>query len=302
MPELRHDLHVAAGRTVGEVDPLRIRRRSDRLRRRRAVAVSAVPVLAVLGLVLGLQAARGDGSRVRTEQPDPRSTPTASEAPVAPGPGTGRTPGRNSPTTASTPPVTTVEPATARRTELPGRQRILEDPRGDARGDPPAGRSKPSLDLLALDLLYDGRAITFVHVLEGSPSEPPPGATGREHLTYFRIPGHNLVSIRAVTDGRERSVDIGVIQPGKGVGEGVPAERCDACDAAFDGATREVRVTVPVADLNDMLRRAGGGELRSGVEVGGWEAYTGQHTDGPLFHSGYTVDVAKRFDVFWRVP
>lgn len=265
-------------------------------------------VVAVAFLALGVELGDRDRSTVITDEP-PTSLPRVT------------TPGLHA-TTTSTPDVggasttTTFGGADSSSAGPEGgstgvrRQRILEDPAGDANGSP-STESDSSLDLLALDVDYDGESVTFVHVVAGEPTtDPPAGATGRHHDTYFRIPGHNLVHVSVETMKRDLVVLVGVIEPGENFGTN-PAQRCTTCDVAFDARAHEVRVRIPVTFLNEVMARSDGGEIRPGVEVGGWEAYTSKTTttqtyyeerESPHSFSAAPMDSAKRYDVFWKVP
>lgn len=327
MDDLRQDLAQAGASATGEPDLERIRRRGDQLRTRRrlarAGALSGVMVLAALLATQGYPSAErstivADDPTVPTPMPFDEgevvegtdSPPTTTNSVPVPEE-------TNEPSGGSATPSPTTSPAPP---PMPGpdqgspaatdRQRILTDPAGDAESGP-AIEPDPSLDLLALDVSYDGEDLTFIHVVDGEPtSDPPPGGTGRWHDTYFRIRGHNLVHVRAETMERDLVVIIGVIVPGARVGEH-PAQRCTECTITFDGQAREVRIKIPVRFLNEVLARSDGGAIQPGVEVGGWEAHTAKtHTtrtyheerESPHYFSETRMDSARRYDVFWTVP
>lgn len=328
MSDLRQDLAQAGAHAPAEPDLDRIRRRGRQLRRRRrlaqAGALSSVIALATLLAVQGDPSAErstivADDPTVPTPSPTDEGdvikgndTPRPTTAPVPVPDEVDESSNANSPDSA---PTTSPSP-----TPMPGpepaplvaadRQRILTDPARDTESGPTI-EPDPSLDLLALDVAYDGEDLTFIHVVEGQPtSDPPPGGTGRWHDTYFRIRGHNLVHVRAETMERDLVVVIGVIVPGARVGEH-PAQRCTECTITFDGQAREVQIKIPVRFLNDVLARSDGGAIQRGEEVGGWEAHTAKtHTtrthyeerESPHYFSETSMDSARRYDVFWTVP
>jgi hypothetical protein len=307
MSDLHADLLEAAGSTTSSADVERIRQRGGQLRRRQvtARAAGACAVVAAVLLFVGMELGDDDRSTVITNTPNsvPQATTPEFPAPSTVTPGRGSASSTDAPASGSS----TESAGAAART---GRQRIFEDPLGDA-NETPSAEPDASLDLLALDVAYDGEAVTFVHVVDGEPTtEPPSGATGRHHDTYFRIPGHNLVQMRVETMKRDVVVTVFVVEPGDRFGKN-PRQRCTSCEVAFDARAHEVRVRMPVTFLNDVMGHSGGGQIRRGVEVGGWEAYTAktigtrtyyEERESPHFYSATPMDSMRRYDVSWKVP
>jgi hypothetical protein len=305
MTDLHDELHRAAAGAGVDIDVDAVRARGDRLRRRRRTIRAVGGAVAAVALIAAalVAADRSDEHDLRTVDRPETSTPTTVPDGVVTSP-----PTSTASTTAASdaPAATTSTSATPVRTD--SRRRVLEDEAGDATGEPPGSQPyDATLDLVALDIIWTGDIVTFVHVLAGPPTQQPTGADGRADDTWFRIPGKNLVHVAMQTYELDERVLIGVT----GDGYMPPALRCTECTVELDTAANEVRIGVPVDTLNTYLREHDGGELRPGVTVSGWEVESRkEHTtrryadeqESPHFYTASVMDRIRGFTDTWQVP